>query len=344
MQALTITAIAETAFQTVETPQPGAGDVLLQVGCVGLCGSDLNTFRGLNPLAGLPRIPGHEISGTILQTGSDVPSEFAIGARCLVVPYTACGTCSACRRGRTNACKHNQTLGVQRDGGMSTQIVVPYSHIILNNQLSMRDLALVEPLSVGFHAVRRGSATPEDTVVVLGAGMIGVGAILGALALGARVIAVEVSETKHATLAALGVHEVINPMREDLAARIAELTEGHGADVVIEAVGLPETFRSAVDLASFAGRVVYVGYAKAEVSYDTTLFNLKELDILGSRNAERADFAAVVDFLEARPDLSANLISRVFPWAEADQAFGYWDSNRHETFKIMIDMQEAAND
>lgn len=343
MQSLAITSIGETAFKTVEAPEPRADEVLIDVGCVGLCGSDLNTFSGVNPLANLPRIPGHEIGGTIRQIGAQVPQEFAVGKQAVVIPYSACERCSACRKGRTNACKHNQTLGVQRDGGMSKQIAVPHSHVIMNDRLSMRDLALVEPLSVGFHAVRRGTVSSDDTVVILGAGMIGVGAILGALAAGAKVIAAEISESKHATLATLGVLEVINPIKEDLAARIAELTDGHGADVVIEAVGLPETFRSAVDLACFAGRVVYVGYAKSEVSYNTTLFNLKELDILGSRNATRSDFEAVIHFLEAHPRLSEQLISRVFPWTSADQAFGYWDANRQNTFKIMIDMQESAN-
>ncbi|WP_270729805.1 zinc-binding alcohol dehydrogenase family protein [Shimia sp. Alg240-R146] len=343
MQALAITSIGETAFQTVETPRPGAGDVLIDVGCVGLCGSDLNTFKGLNPLATLPRIPGHEIGGTILDVGPDVPSTFRRGTRAVVVPYTACGQCAACKNGRPNACKHNQTLGVQRHGGMADRLVVPHTHLILNDHLSLRELALVEPLSVGFHAVTRGSVAAGDAVVVLGAGMIGLGAILGALAKGAHVIVVEISENKREMLKALGVRDVVNPTTENLPDRVAELTDGHGADVVIEAVGLPETFRSAVDLACFSGRIVYVGYAKSEVSYNTAIFNLKELDIMGSRNATRADFEAVIAFLETQPTLAEHLISRVFPWAEADQAFGYWDANRQNTFKVMIDMQDQPH-
>ncbi len=343
MQALAITSIGETAIQAVKTPTPGPGEVLLDVGYVGLCGSDLNTFRGMNPLAELPRIPGHEIGGTIVATGADVPGEFAAGAMAIVVPYTSCGKCSSCRRGRTNACKYNQTLGVQRDGGMSGQLVVPHEKLILNDSLSLLQMALVEPLSVGFHAVARGQVAAEDTVVVLGAGMIGVGAILGAVARGANVIVSEVSESKHQALKDLGVSHVINPMRENLTDRVAALTDGHGADVVIEAVGLPETFRGAIDLACFAGRVIYVGYAKSEVSYNTALFNLKELDILGSRNATRDDFEAVISYLEATPDLPQKLISRVFPWGEAEQAFPYWEANRQETFKVIIDVAGLAD-
>ncbi|WP_412551912.1 zinc-binding alcohol dehydrogenase family protein [Shimia sp. MIT910701] len=344
MQALVISSVGSTAFQTMEKLEPGPSEVLLDVGCVGLCGSDLNTFRGMNPLAGLPRIPGHEIGGTVVQCGADVPQEFAPGSKAIVVPYTACGKCASCRGGRVNACRYNETLGVQRDGGMADQIVVPYDKLILNDKLSMAELALIEPLSVGFHAVSRGSVASEDTVLVLGAGMIGIGAVLGAIARGARVIVAEVSEVKHDTLRRLGAETVINPMTEDLQARIDVLTEGEGVDVVIEAVGIPETFRNAIDLVCFSGRVVYVGYAKSEVSYNTSLFNLKELDIMGSRNATRADFEDVMNYVEANRNLAELLISRTLPWNEAAEAFPYWEANRQHTFKIMIDMQGRTND
>lgn len=344
MQALFIESVGQTAFRDVETPQADTGEVLIDVQYVGLCGSDLNTFRGTNPLAGLPRIPGHEIGGTINAVGANVPDHFKPGASAIVIPYSTCGNCSACKAGRENACRYNETLGVQRDGGMSSQVALPHDRLILNDTLAPKHLALVEPLSVGFHAVARGNVSQGETVVVLGGGMIGVGAILGALARKARVLVVEVSEAKRDALLALGVSEMINPSESDVAHRIAELTDDQGADVVIEAVGLPETFRNAIDFTCFAGRVVYVGYAKSEVSYNTAWFNLKELDIKGSRNATRDDFEAVIAFLETNATLAESLISRVFPWAQADQAFGYWEANRNETFKVMIDMQENQND
>lgn len=340
MKALVIKEIGQAAFCDIATPTPEKDEVLLEVRHVGLCGSDLNTFRGSNPLSRLPRIPGHEIGGVILETGSKVPSEFVIGGSAIVIPYSTCGKCSACLNGRVNACKYNQTLGVQVDGGMSTHITVNHDRLIRNDQLPAAHLALVEPLSVGFHAAQRGRVGPKDTVVVLGGGMIGVGAMLGAIALGARVIAVEVSEEKRKPLRALGVETVINPLEENLEETLLSMTDGRGPDVIIEAVGLPETFRAAVDLVCFTGRVVYVGYAKSEVSYNTSLFNLKELDIMGSRNATRADFDAVIAFLTGRADLANGLISKVFNWDEADKAFEYWESNRNTTFKVIIDLKE----
>lgn len=339
MQALAIDKINHSKFLDVNEPAMGKGEIILEVHHVGLCGSDLNTYKGANPLVTLPRIPGHEIGGVILRVGADVPKEFDLGKSAIVIPYTTCGKCTSCQSGRFNACKNNQTLGVQRDGGMCPRIAVHHDRLILNDNLAPRHLALVEPLSVGFHAVARGRIEPKDTVVVLGGGMIGVGAILGAMSRGARVIVSEVSNAKRDILLEIGVDTVLNPMTCNLDAQIMELTGGHGANVTIEAVGLPETFVSAVDLACFGARVVYIGYAKGEVSYNTSLFNLKELDIMGSRNATREDFETVIEFLSDNAGLADKLISKIFPWAKADQAFEYWQNHRDEIFKIMIDMK-----
>ncbi|MEP1933983.1 MAG: zinc-binding alcohol dehydrogenase family protein [Roseibium sp.] len=337
MKSLVIDRVGHSEFRDIEAPVPGDGEVLIDIQHVGLCGSDLNTYSGLNPLVELPRIPGHEIGGTIRAHGSNVAAEFAVGKSVVVIPYTTCGKCSSCRQGRVNACQFNRTLGVQQDGALRNQIVAKTDRIILNSDLPSTQLALVEPLSVGFHAVARGRVQSEETVLVLGGGMIGVGAALGAKARGARVIVSEVAESKADVLLALGVDVVINPAKSDLEAEMAAITDNRGPDVVIEAVGLAQTFREAIALASFSGRVVYVGYAKNEVSYDTKFFNLKELDIMGSRNATRDDFEAVIDYLSKTPKAADLVISKVFPWNDADQAFDYWVENRDQTFKVMID-------
>ena len=182
----------------VDRPEPtlGANEVLLRVKCVGFCGSDLNTFRGLNPLVSYPRIPGHEVAGTIVEIGAESQALFQIGQEVLVMPYTACGKCTACRMDRTNCCQFNQTLGVQRDGAMAEYLVAPAEKLLAAPKLSMAELALVEPLTIGFHAVDRGRVTADDTVAVLGCGAIGLGAIAGAAARGARVIAVDIDDAK----------------------------------------------------------------------------------------------------------------------------------------------------
>jgi 2-desacetyl-2-hydroxyethyl bacteriochlorophyllide A dehydrogenase len=336
MRALQIDGLESCCMREVPDPRPGPGEVLVDVRHIGLCGSDLATFTGLNPLVDLPRVPGHELGVVILKAGPGVPEEFAPGRRAVVMPYTACGTCSACRNGRVNACRHNRTLGVQQDGGLSERFVLPFGKLILNDRLAPRHLALVEPLSVGFHAVDRGRVTPADRVVVLGCGMIGMGAVIGAVARGASVIAVDYgSKTRIARR--YGAAHGIDPGSDDVAACVAGLTGGHGADVVIEAVGLPATFTQAIDLACFTGRVVYIGYSKAPVSYETRYFNLKELDILGSRNALRSDFDTVISWMEARPIPPDDLITRVFPFDEAAEALPTWVRERASTLKILIE-------
>lgn len=337
MKALKIEGANTCAFHDVKEPVPGAGEVLIAVKHVGLCGSDLNTFAGLNPLVSLPRIPGHEIGAEIVATGAGVPAEFAPGRRVIAVPYTACGTCSSCRQGRVNACRTNKTLGVQQEGGLVERMVLPYGKLILNDTLAPRHLALVEPLSVGFHAVSRGRVKAGDRVVVIGCGMIGMGAVAGAVARGAEVIAVDLGD-KTGMAVKYGAKHAIDAGREDVAARVNEITGGDGADVVIEAVGLPATFVQAIDIVCFSGRVVYVGYSKAPVSYETKYFNMKELDIMGSRNATSEDFRAVVTYLETLGRSPDDLISKVFPFAEADKALPYWAKERASTLKILIEL------
>jgi 2-desacetyl-2-hydroxyethyl bacteriochlorophyllide A dehydrogenase len=336
MKALRIDGLESCSMAEVPDPHPGPGEVLVDVRHVGLCGSDLATFTGLNPLVSLPRIPGHELGVVILQAGRDVPAAFAAGRRAVVMPYTACGSCSSCRAGRVNACRHNRTLGVQQDGGLSERFVLPFDKLILNDTLLPRHLALVEPLSVGFHAVNRGRITATDTVVVLGCGMIGMGAVIGAVARGARVIAVDFGDKTRIALTYGATHS-IDPASQDVAAVVAELTGGDGADVVIEAVGLPATFTQAIDLVCYGGRVVYIGYSKAPVSYETRFFNLKELDILGSRNALRADFDAVIAWMEARRSPPDDLITRVFPFVDAAEALPAWVRDRAMTLKFLIE-------
>ncbi|MDR3373513.1 MAG: zinc-binding alcohol dehydrogenase family protein [Ancalomicrobiaceae bacterium] len=336
MRALMIEAIDRCLFRDVEEPKPGPGEVLIDVKHVGLCGSDLATFTGANPLVSLPRIPGHEIGAEIICSGADVPDEFAPGKRVIVVPYTACGTCSSCLKGRVNACRYNRTLGVQQNGGLAEKIVLPYGKLILCDTLKPRHLALVEPLSVGFHAVARGRITSQDKVAIIGCGMIGMGAVAGAVARGAEVIAIDLG-SKTGMALKYGAKHAIDAGTENVVERVNELTGGHGADVVIEAVGLPATFTQSIDLACFCGRVVYIGYSKAPVSYETRFFNLKELDILGSRNALPEDFKAVVTYLEGLGDRPDDLVSRVFPFAEAEAALPYWKEHRADTLKILIE-------
>jgi L-galactonate 5-dehydrogenase len=336
MKTLRIT--APQSFDIIDRPDPtpGPGEVLIRVGFIGLCGSDLSTWRGLNPLVEYPRIPGHEVSGTIIAIGPDV-STASVGEIVLAIPYTACTQCSACRGGRPNCCRNNQTLGVQRDGALGALLVVPQTKLLRVPGLDLAGLALVEPLSVGFHAAARARVSAGETVVVIGCGAVGIGAVAGAIARGARVVAVDVDPRKLALARLLGAAVTIDSRGIDLKEVLSALDQGQGPSALIEAVGHPATFRICVEAAAFAGRVVYIGYAKEPVAYETKLFVQKELDILGSRNATPADFVAAGAWLAEDPTRVTALISRIVPFAEAGSALAAWNADPGSVTKILVD-------
>ncbi|MFY9151727.1 MAG: zinc-binding alcohol dehydrogenase family protein [Prolixibacteraceae bacterium] len=336
MKAIEIIQAGEMKLVEREMPVVGEGDVLLKINYIGFCGSDLSTYLGKNPMVQYPRIPGHEISATIEALGAQVPKEFRIGQRATVVPYTNCGQCTSCRQKRFNACRYNQTLGVQRDGAMAEYISIPWQKVIADSELSAFQLALVEPMTVGFHAIDNGKVTDLDTVLVFGCGMIGSGAIVRANLRGATVIAVDIDDSKLEVAKILGAHFTINSKTLNLHEELERITNGDGPTVIIEAAGNPVTYKAAIDEVAFAGRVVCIGYAKDEIAFPTKLWVQKELEILGSRNANPSDFVAVIKYLKTS-DLDENLlISKVVSPEEAPEAMKKWTENTGEILKILV--------
>jgi threonine dehydrogenase-like Zn-dependent dehydrogenase len=337
VKALVIEKPGQAKIESVPDPLVTAdGGLLLKVRMVGLCGSDLNSFRGRNPLVSFPRIPGHEVSATIV-TGNRRAPAFEVGTNVTLSPYTSCGTCASCRRSRPNACQFNETLGVQRNGALAEYLVMPAEKLYAAN-LTLKELCLVEPLTVGFHAVARGRVTGEDAVAVFGCGGVGLGAIAASAFRGARTIGIDLDDGKLRIARSAGAIHTINTAREPLRERLAELTSGRGPDVVIEAIGLPHTFLAAVEEVAFTGRVVYIGYAKELVSYETRLFVQKELDILGSRNALPEDFHAVIRMLEERRFPVDDAVSSIVTLDEAPEALRSWSDDPLGIQKIMVRM------
>jgi L-galactonate 5-dehydrogenase len=336
MLALQITAPRETRLIEVAPPEPKPGEVLLRVRRVGYCGTDLSTFEGRNPLVSYPRIPGHEIGATIEAVGSGVAPVWTLGQAVTVVPYSNCGHCASCRRGRAHACRRNQTLGVQRDGAMTSLLAVPQEKLIAVPGLGVRELALVEPLTVGFHAIARGDVTTADIVAVFGCGLIGLGAIAGAAERGATVVAVDLDDSKLELARRLGAHHTVNARSQNLHDTLQTITNGEGPDVCVEAVGHAVTYRQAVEEVAFTGRVVCIGYAKEDVSFATRLFVQKELDIRGSRNAAPEDFRRVAAHLARGGFPYDQLISREVSLAEAGAAIAEWSANPTKITKISV--------
>lgn len=327
MKAIEIQAPGNVAVVDVEKPTAKSGEVLLKLDYVGFCGSDLNTYRGGNAMVTFPRIPGHEIGATIVELGSDVPSQLKVRQTVTVNPYTNCGHCASCRRGRVNACENNETLGVQRNGAMQEFISLPWQKIIPCGSVSVRDAALIEPMSVGFHAVDRGRVTDTDTVMVIGCGMVGLGAVVRAVMRGATVIAADLDDEKLAIARQLGATYTYNTATE---------WNLPTPDVVIEAVGAAPTYQLAVNKVAFTGRIVCIGYAKADISLTTSLFVKKELDIMGSRNANPSDFEAVIKYLTNSGAPVKKFISRIIEPQQSAEALKTWAEAPGKVFRILV--------
>jgi len=337
MKAIQITHPGE--IKVINLPQPSLqpDEALIKIKYAGFCGSDLNTYLGKNMLAKIPVLPGHEVGGLIEAVGDNVPTHLIPGMFCTINPYTACGSCSSCRNGRPNACRFNQTLGVQRDGAMREYMTVPWNKIIADTNISPLDFCLVEPMSVGFHAVDRGDVNDLDTVLVIGCGMIGVGAIVRAALRGAKVIALDIDDNKLNMAKRIGALYTINSQVENVHERLQAITNNSGPDVVIEAVGSTTTYQVAVNEVAFTGRVVCIGYAKNDIAFETKLFVQKELDIRGSRNAMPQDFRAVMEYMKKGVFPKEEIISGIYPPEKAQEAMEKWKEEPGSVFRLLIE-------
>lgn len=337
MKAFVIREPGRSGLDEVKEVAPAKGEVLLKTRMVGFCGTDLSTFRGKNPLVTYPRIPGHEIAATIAEVGDGVPGHLQPGLNVTVSPYYPCGRCAACRRGRRNACARNETLGVQCDGAMQEFFSAPWEKVFAAEGLSLRELSMVEPLSVGAHSVSRGRVQSSDIVAVIGCGTVGLGAIAAAARTGAKVIGIDLDDRKLELARTAGAQHTIHSNKQPLHEALQELTQGDGPDVMIEAVGTPATFRAAVEEVAYTGRVVYMGWAKEPITYESKLFILKELDILGSRNS-LSEFPQVIEMLQAGQFPVEATISATVPLQKASEALAHWSENPHAYSKILVEM------
>jgi len=336
MKAIQIAGLRQMQTVDIAEQELGSDQVLLRLEYVGFCGSDLSTWLGKNPMVRMPVIPGHEVGAVIERVGDRVPEGLKPGMVVTCNPYTNCGKCASCRNGRVNACEHNETLGVQRNGAMRERIVLPWEKVIPAGLLTPRTCALIEPMSVGFHAVSRAQVTDIDVVLVIGCGMVGMGAVVRSVQRGATVVAADIDDDKLALAREMGASYTINTRTDDVHKRLLEMTSGFGPDVVIEAVGSSETYQMAVDEVAFTGRVICIGYAKTEVSFQTKYFVQKELDIRGSRNAQPSDFRAVIHYLEKGSCPVDRLISREVTPEEAPEAMRQWAGSPGKVFRILV--------
>lgn len=289
------------SIETAHPGQPGPGQALVRVHRVGVCGTDIHAFNGKQPFFSYPRILGHELGVEVLAVGADV-TNVTVGQRCAVEPYLNCGKCIACRRGKPNCCTALQVLGVHVDGGHREEILVPAAKLHPSARLGYDQLALVETLGIGAHAIERARVEAGETVAVIGAGPIGLSAIQFALAADARVIVIDVNETRLAFCRdRLGVaaEDLIDARTADVVARLKELTGGDLPTAVFDATGNPKSMAASFEYPAHGGRLVFIGLFPGEVTFNDPNFHRRELTLMGSRNARPDDFGKIIALIES---------------------------------------------
>lgn len=290
-------------WRTIDIPEPaapGPGEALVRVHRVGICGTDLGGYLGKMPFFSYPRIPGHELGVEVLAIGEGV-TNVKPGDRCAVEPYLNCQRCYSCRRGHTNCCENHKTLGVMCDGGLTQQILLPARKLHLAANLTADQCALVETLAIGCHAVNRGNPQAGEHVLVIGAGPIGLSAIEFAKLSGAKTIVMDMNAQRLKFVRdRIGVPDTILARGDEADVEaLAEITNGQLADVVIDATGSNKAMVRALEFASFAGRVVYVGITQQTLEFPhAPVMHRRELTLLASRNALSADFTRIIRLIE----------------------------------------------
>jgi len=288
-------------LRKVQTEAPAdlpAGCALVRVGRIGVCGTDWHAYRGKQPFFSYPRILGHEL-GVVVERVNDPRSQLKPGDRCVVEPYLNCGQCVACRQDKPNCCVNLKVMGVHVDGGMCEQIVVPTAKLHRSDKLSLEELALVEPLGIGCHAVERAKIASGEWILVIGAGPIGLSVIPFAQARGARVISMDISAKRlEFCRHRMGVENTIDAGEADVVSSLKQLTGDDLPTSVIDATGNPQSMAKCFDLVAHGGRIVFVGLFQGDLTFNDPNFHRKELTLLASRNSRPGDFDRIIKMVE----------------------------------------------
>jgi 2-desacetyl-2-hydroxyethyl bacteriochlorophyllide A dehydrogenase len=336
MKALTLTSPREFSFIEQDEPsQPAANEVLVQIHAVGVCGTDVSGYLGKMPFIQYPRILGHELGVEVLAVGSAVTNVKA-GDRCAVEPYLNCAICPTCKSGKTNCCESLQVLGVHCDGGLRARIVVPAHKLHPANDLAFDQLALVETLGIGCHAVNRGQPCKGENVLIVGAGPIGLSVLEFVKLTGAKIFVIEPNERRREFVSkkyAIGnVHAALDP------SAFSDLTQGRLAQVVFDATGNATCMSRALEYAGFAGRIVYVGITTETVTVNDPLFHRRELTLMATRNALASDFTRILQLIREGSINTQPWISHRTTFEEMPKAFPDWLKPESGVVKAMIGM------
>ena len=335
MKAIVISNPNEIEIREVPMPEVKEGEALLKVKYVGICGADLASYTGNQPFTTYPRIPGHEFSAEIVEIPEN-DKGLKAGDIVTCNPYFNCTECYSCQRGFVNCCTDNQTMGVQRDGAFCEYIAMPVERIYKGKGLSAKELALIEPFSISQHAVSRAEIKDTDNVLVIGAGPIGLFALLAAKQKCNKIAVADILNNRLTLAAEYGADAVVNTKEKSLGEFTAEFTNGNGFDVCIEACGAPETFLGCIESAAFAGNIILIGNGKRETTFNHSVLLKKELNIHGSRNALKDDFINNIDLVASGKADVMKMVSGVYEMNDAIDAFEALKNNNGTLAKLLI--------
>ncbi len=318
------------------TPSPGPGEALVRVRRAGVCGTDLHIFEGSHPFLQYPRVIGHELSGEIAEVGPG--SGLTVGQRVVLIPYLSCGSCVACRRGKSNCCQHIAVLGVHTDGGMAEFVCAPQGNVLVAEDVSLDDAAMVEFLSIGAHAIRRANVGEGDRVLVVGAGPIGIACTIFAKSRGGSVCALDMRRDRLEFCRDVVKvdHTVVSGA--DAREALAALTDGDLFDVVIDATGKAASMAAGFDWVAHGGTYVLVSVVREAISFSDPTFHARETSLLGSRNATREDFLEVLRAMREGQVPTAALATHRAALERAPERFPEWLEPETGVIKAILEI------
>ena len=335
MKTLVCTTPGEFIYQHSEKPELTTGHTIIKIKNIGICGTDLHAYEGTQPFFNYPRILGHELAGEIVET--DGAPGFTIGESVTFIPYFNCGKCIACRKGKPNCCTSLKVFGVHIDGGMSEYVSVPSYSLVHGEGLHSDELALVEPLAIGAHAIRRADIGPDDIVLVVGAGPIGLGTMEFARIAGAKVIALDINDSRLSFCRErIKADHAINALKENVIEKLMAFTDGDMPSVVIDATGNLKAINTAFNYLSHGGKYVLVGLQGEQISFSHPEFHKREATLMSSRNATRSDFEHVITSMKSGLiDPTAYITHRV-SFGQIKDDFESWLDPANGVIKAMV--------
>jgi 2-desacetyl-2-hydroxyethyl bacteriochlorophyllide A dehydrogenase len=327
----------ELAYTTEALGELKEDHTLLKIKRVGICGTDLHAFSGTQPYFTYPRVLGHELAAEVLQSSD--PDYFKPGDNVTIMPYVNCGDCLACRTGKTNCCVIMQVFGVHRDGGMAEYLQVPTWLLVKGEGLSLDELALVEPLAIGAHGIRRAKVTRGEFVLVIGAGPIGLGTMEFARIAGAKVIVLDINARRlDFCRKQLKVEYAIHALEEDVTGRLLEITGGDMPTVVIDATGSQKAIIRAFQYMAHGARFILIGLQKNEISFSHPEFHKREATLMSSRNATTEDFDHVISAIKNKWIDPAHYITHRVAFDQVSEEFQGWLDPQQNVIKVMVSL------